>query len=255
MKKYLLSLIVFINFTTNAQTTTNEKFNYILRQFSSCALLHVYLYKTDTLVKCVEVKNKPAKRKQSDMMGSIAYYSSNGEIKYEAKIGSIAGFRKSAAFVQMESELVLLATLNNTNTISNIPVKKDAVINKVFSPAGTEIYFYDQPNFKGRQLMINAEGDFDLVAARPTWNNAISSIQIPNGYFVTLYDTNPYAGGELATYLEIGSKKNKPLTIPDCKKLPTYNYVTANTPDYSATKIKIINFDKKTSYILVSKIK
>jgi hypothetical protein len=126
-------------------------------------------------------------------------------------------------------------------------------INKVFDPNGTEIYFYDQPNFKGRQLMINAEGDFDLAVARPSWNNVISSIQIPKGYFVTLYDTNPYKGGELPTYVEIGGKKNKPLIISNCKKLPTYNYVTANTPDYSDNKIKIVNFNKRTSYILISK--
>jgi hypothetical protein len=127
--------------------------------------------------------------------------------------------------------------------------------NKIFNPKGTEIYFYDQPNFKGKQLMINAEGDFDLEKARPIWNNAISSIQIPNGYFVTLYDTNPYAGGDLATYVEIGSKKNKPLTIANCKKLPTTNYVTPDSPDVNSGKMIIVNFDKKTSYILITKIK
>jgi hypothetical protein len=127
--------------------------------------------------------------------------------------------------------------------------------NKVFNPKGTEIYFYDQPNFKGKQLVINAEGDFDLEKARPIWNNTISSIQIPNGYFVTLYDSNPYAEGELASYVEINSKINKPLLIADCKKLPTYNYVTATTSDNSTNKIKIINFDKKTSYILIAKTK
>jgi hypothetical protein len=125
--------------------------------------------------------------------------------------------------------------------------------NKTFDPNGTEIYFYDQPNFKGRQLMINAEGDFDLAVARPSWNNVISSIQIPKGYFVTLYDTNPYKSGELPTYVEIGGMKNKPLIISNCKKIPTYNYVTANSPDYSDNKIQIANFNRRTSYILISK--
>lgn len=126
--------------------------------------------------------------------------------------------------------------------------------NKVFNPKGTEILLYTEPNFKGKQLVINTTGEFDLAVARPMWNNVISSIQVPDGYTVTLYDTRQVDGGELPTYVELGtSKNNKSFTIKDFKTLPTLNYVTPSSGDYSDDKIKIINFDNKTSYIEIAK--
>jgi hypothetical protein len=231
MKKYLVNLLVIVTLNVSAQTKIKDDFNYLMARFSQCNTIQVYLHKTDTLIKCEAVKAKEIIKPQTDKQTSFIYYGTNGKIKYKAQVGGVAGNKKSAAFMQMEKELVLLMTLKIENTVSKNEFKKDTITNKKFNPKGTEIYFYDQANFKGKQLMINVEGDFDLLAARPMWNNAISSIQVPNGYFITLYDTNPNAEGDLATYVEIGNGKNKSFTITDFKKLPALNYVTAHSPD------------------------
>jgi hypothetical protein len=251
-KLLFFSLSYTIPFIAFAQKLNSKNYTMVLNKMAYCKQMNVYTFKTDTLLKCIEAKEKKSLT-QTDRIASIVYFDIKGNLKYEAKVGGIAGLKPSKEFIQMEKELILVGTLSNEKSNEIKVVSKDAIANKKFNPKGVEIYFYDEPNFKGKQLMINAEGDFDLVAARPVWNNAISSIQVPDGYFITLYDTNPNAEGDLATYVEIGNKNNKAFTIANFKKLPTLNYVTADGPDHSNSKVKIINFDKKTSYVVVAK--
>lgn len=126
--------------------------------------------------------------------------------------------------------------------------------NHLFNPNSNEILIYDQPNFKGHQLVINAEGEYDLTT-RKGWNNSISSIQVPNGYFLTLYDVNPNEKVE-SNFADIGNKRFRSFQIKDFKKLPTTYFHTPASPDYEAgNKIRLINFDKIVSYISVVKLK
>ncbi len=122
-----------------------------------------------------------------------------------------------------------------------------------FNPQGTKILLYTEPNFKGKQLIIDGAGEYDFVSAMPIWNNAISSAQIPKSYSITFYDERQKDGGELPTTAEVNSTGNKGLNIPNFKKLTCF-YGAPNVNDKDFGTKKTVDFDNKLSFMEVVKL-
>ncbi len=120
--------------------------------------------------------------------------------------------------------------------------------NTPFNPKGTKILLYTEPNFKGKQLVIDGAGEYDLAAAMPLWNNTISSAQIPKGYVITFYNERQKPEGDLPVSGEVHSNTVKGLAIPNFKKLSCfYNAPDLSDSDFGAKRI--VNFDNKISFI------
>ncbi len=122
-----------------------------------------------------------------------------------------------------------------------------------FKPKGTKILLYAEPNFKGKQLVIDGAGEYDFVAVMKLWNNTISSAQIPKGYSITFYDERQKDGGELPISAEVHSETAKGLQITNFKKLTCfYGSPTLSDKDFGAKKI--VNFDNKISFLEINKL-
>ncbi len=122
-----------------------------------------------------------------------------------------------------------------------------------FNPTGAKILLYTEPNFKGKQLVIDGAGEYDFAAAMPLWNNTISSAQIPKGYSITFYDERQKDGGELPASGEVHSETAKGLQITNFKKLTCfYGSPTLSDKDFGTKKI--VNFDNKVSFMEVVKL-
>ncbi len=139
--------------------------------------------------------------------------------------------------------MLCLLAVNSFAQAKNIP----------FNPTGSKILLYSEPNFKGKQLVIDGVGEYDFAAVRITWNNNISSAQIPKGYTITFYDERHKEGAELPTAAVIDSKTNKGLSIVNFKKV-TCSYQSPKQSDADFGKKMTVNFDNITSFMEVEKL-
>jgi hypothetical protein len=123
--------------------------------------------------------------------------------------------------------------------------------NLKFDPNGSKILLYTEPNFKGKQLVIEANAfDYIDLNVQKIWNNTISSIQVPNGYSISLCDINESKGNKF----EIGNFNYSTYQISDFRKLPINNFLKWNGADWDEIfKKQIINFDNKLSYFSIMK--
>jgi hypothetical protein len=123
-----------------------------------------------------------------------------------------------------------------------------------FNPNGTKIFLYTDANFKGKLLIIDAVAypQMDLTV-QAEWNNKISSIKIPKGYSITLWDIANKDGEEVSNAAEILSS-NKSTSIPDFKKF-SCSFRSAKQSDADYGKKSVINFDNKTSFIEILSMK
>jgi hypothetical protein len=124
--------------------------------------------------------------------------------------------------------------------------------NLPFDANGTKIIFYTEPNFKGKQLVIEANAyEYVDLKVQKIWNNSISSMQVPNGYAVSLCDVDESKGNKV----ELGDSDYKSYQVADFKKLPIYNLLKWNGTDWDEVyKKQTINFDNKLSYFSIMKM-
>ena len=104
----------------------------------------------------------------------------------------------TVAAIQLSSAQVIR---DNKKTL---PTKKDAVLK-----AASEIILYEDANFNGRFLSLKP-GNYPL----PEFNDMVSSIQVPAGFIVIIYEHANEKGG-YGTYIDL---------MEDCADLSQYNF-------------------------------
>lgn len=247
MKKSIL-LFIGTTFTLYATAQIAKSLpipnqNYPSAQFKHAPKLAMGIYNKDTLY-TIYIGDNPIKDS-----GISTYYLANGATAYAPKFAQntirccCAPCPSNAATIP--NEQIKLIERN----IVKIGIVENKHLQKPFNPSGTEILLYDQPYYQGNQLIINTEGEFDLKI-RKGWNNNISSIQVPKGYFLTLYDVDNTTGDQV----EIGFKDGKSFEIPDFRKLPTNGFIKWNNTKETSYKHQTIDFNKKTSFISIIKL-
>ncbi len=259
-KKLIFQFLCSVTFITqiNAQNLELKNYEHIAKKFSSAISLNIYLHKVDTLI----FATYPKRKSYPDQMGSINYYNTDGKIMYSARVGGIAGFIPDSTFKKMQSELVYIGNvILNKKAVEDEKIKemewnKPPVIYspfdttnalQKFDPNGSKIIFYTEPNFKGKQLVIDGfSRDWLHLEDYPFWNNNISSVEVPKDWSVRFYDIDEDKGD----IINVGNKKYATYKIANFKSLPFYKILIWNGKNWKENKkLKKIDFDKKLSLV------
>ena len=67
----------------------------------------------------------------------------------------------------------------------------------VFNANGNEVWFFEDANFQGKKKVLSP-GRYTLAQLGTTWNDVISSVKVPNGYQVVLYQHDNFQGEGLS---------------------------------------------------------
>jgi|GEM_PF-2000192 len=62
-----------------------------------------------------------------------------------------------------------------------------------FNQKGDEVWFFEHENFKGKKLVLKA-GTYTLEQLGNDWNDRISSILIPEGYEIQIFENDNFSG-------------------------------------------------------------
>ena len=70
------------------------------------------------------------------------------------------------------------------------------------APTGTTVVIYQNPDFRGDSRVVNGSlSDLDDIpgcgGAGADWDDCISSIRIPNGFEVTVFENDQYSGASM----------------------------------------------------------
>jgi hypothetical protein len=98
------------------------------------------------------------------------------------------------------SKLLLLASffiaLNANAQLLKKDIQKGRVVKNElnnFNPKGDEIWFFEHENYQGKKLVLKA-GTYTLNQMGVEWNDKISSILIPEGYEIQIFENDNFMG-------------------------------------------------------------